>query len=213
MTAIADGATFDGETFYPHLVHLFNQLPEIKPWITTVLYDSACDSHELKWKFEDNLEIDLKTSLNPRRNKPITENLPRGMGKLTPYGNLICNAGITMDYQGCRYEKEKFIYQAPISEKNTSVCQTCNLKHQCCPSTTKGRVINISFDLLSHINPGDPPMAKRFKAIMTRRPSVERMIKRLKCDMSDDRLKKRSNECFQAYLDKSFIAFQILLRQ
>lgn len=213
VTAIADGATFDGETFYPHLLHLFNQLPEIKPWITTVLYDSACDNHDLKWKFEDNLEIDLKTSLNPRRNKTVTENLPKGMGKLTPYGNLICNAGITMDYQGCRYETEKFIYQAPISEKNTSVCQTCNLKHQCCPGATKGRVVNISFDLLSHINPGDPPMAKRFKAIMTRRPSVERMIKRLKCDMSDDRLKKRSNECFQAYLDKSFIAFQILLRQ
>ncbi|CAB1081580.1 hypothetical protein D1AOALGA4SA_9230, partial [Olavius algarvensis Delta 1 endosymbiont] len=36
----------------------------------------------------------------------------------------------------------------------------------------------------------DPPMAKRFKAIMTRRPSVERMIKRLKCDLGDDRLKK-----------------------
>jgi len=73
VIAIADAATFDGETFYPHLVHLFNQLPEIKPWITTVLYDSACDSHDLKWKFEDNLGIDLKTSLNPRRNKPITE--------------------------------------------------------------------------------------------------------------------------------------------
>ena len=212
VTAISDASTFDGETFYPHLVHLFNQLPEIKPWITTVLYDSACDNHDLKCKFEDNLEIDLKTSLNPRRNKTVTENLPKGMEKITPYGNLICNAGITMDYQGCRYEAEKFIYQAPISEENASVCQTCNLKNQCCPNATKGRVVNISFDILPHINPGDPPMAKRFKAIMTRRPSVERMIKRLKCDMSDDRLKKRSNECFQAYLDKSFIAFHILLR-
>ncbi|CAB1076534.1 hypothetical protein D1AOALGA4SA_4330, partial [Olavius algarvensis Delta 1 endosymbiont] len=35
------------------------------------------------------------------------------------------------------------------------------------------------------------------KAIMTRRPSVERMIKRLKCDLGDDRLKKRSNASFQ----------------
>jgi hypothetical protein len=34
-------------------------------------------------------------------------------------------------------------------------------------------------------------MAKRFKAIMTGRPSVERMIKRLKCDLADERLSKR----------------------
>ncbi len=35
---------------------------------------------------------------------------------------------------------------------------------------------------------------------MSRRPSVERMIKRLKCDLGDDRLSKRGNESFQAYL-------------
>jgi len=55
-------------------------------------------------------------------------------------------------------------------------------------------------------------MAKRFKAIMTRRPSVERMIKRLKCDLGDDRLKKRGNASFQAYLDITLVAFHILLR-
>ncbi|CAB1084811.1 hypothetical protein D1AOALGA4SA_12319 [Olavius algarvensis Delta 1 endosymbiont] len=38
------------------------------------------------------------------------------------------------------------------------------------------------------------------------------MIKRLKCDLGDDRLKKRSNASFQAYLDKTTIAFHILLR-
>jgi len=71
----------------------------------------------------------------------------------------------------------------------------------------------IKLNMLPHIDQNDPPMAKRFKAIMTRRPSVERMIKRLKCDMSDDRLTKRNNESFQAYLDKTLIAFHILLRQ
>ena len=55
-------------------------------------------------------------------------------------------------------------------------------------------------------------MAKRFKAIMRRRPSVERMIKRLKCDLGDDRLSKRGNESFQAYLDKTMIAYHLLLR-
>jgi hypothetical protein len=56
------------------------------------------------------------------------------------------------------------------------------------------------------------PMAKRYKAIMSRRPAVERMIKRLKCDFGDDRLTKRGNDSFQAYLDKTMIAFHVLLR-
>jgi hypothetical protein len=66
--------------------------------------------------------------------------------------------------------------------------------------------------MLPSIDPDDPPMAKRFKAIMMRRPAVERMIKRLKRDLSDDRLRKRSNDSFQAYLDKTLIAYQMLLR-
>ena len=66
--------------------------------------------------------------------------------------------------------------------------------------------------MLSSIDPDDPPMAKRFKVIMMRRPSVERMIKRLKRDLSDDRLRKRGNDSFQAYLDKTLIAYHMLLR-
>jgi len=67
--------------------------------------------------------------------------------------------------------------------------------------------------MLPSIDPDDPPMAKRFKVIMMRRPSVERMIKRLKRDLSDDRLrKKRGNDSFQAYLNKPLIAYHMLLR-
>ena len=73
-------------------------------------------------------------------------------------------------------------------------------------------MVNVSFDVLPHIDSQDPPMAKRFKAIMSRRPSIERMIKCLKCDLSDDRLRKRGNASFQAYLDKTMIAFHILIR-
>jgi hypothetical protein len=62
-----------------------------------VLYDSACDSQALKNKFRDQLGIELKASLNPRRKKSVTENLPKGMKKLTPYGNLVCNADFEMD--------------------------------------------------------------------------------------------------------------------
>jgi hypothetical protein len=210
--AIADGATFDGETLFPHVERLFAHLPELKPWVDRVLYDSACDNKALKEKFQGELGIDLKASLNPRRKKPVTENVPRGMEKITPYGTVICKAGHEMDYKGIRYEAEKFIYQAPCDENSIPVCLNCDHKMQCCPLSNTGRVINVSFDLLPHIDPQDPPMAKRFKAIMSRRPSVERMIKRLKCDLSDDRLKKRGNASFQAYLDKTMIAFHILLR-
>ncbi|CAB1075749.1 hypothetical protein D1AOALGA4SA_3561, partial [Olavius algarvensis Delta 1 endosymbiont] len=57
--AVADAATHDGETFFPHVVRLFAQYPEIKSWIDTVLYDSACDSQPLKDKFRDQLGIAL----------------------------------------------------------------------------------------------------------------------------------------------------------
>ena len=134
------------------------------------------------------------------------------MKKLTVYGNLVCSADFEMDYKGVRNETEKFIYQAPLDANEISVCDSCEQKPVCCPTAEKGRIVQVSFDMLSHIDPQDPPMAKRFKATMKRRPSVERMIKRLKCDLSDDRLKKRSNASFQAYLDKTMTAFHILLR-
>jgi hypothetical protein len=205
--AVADASTHDGETFFPHVAKLFEDYPLFGQWIDTVLYDSACDSQALKNKFNDELGIVLKASLNPRRKKTVTDFLPKGMEKITPYGNLICKAGFEMEYKGTRYETERFIYGAP-----TSACHTCEHKAICCPNADNGRKVQIPFDTLPHIDPNDPPMAKRFKALMTRRPSIERIIKRLKCDFGSDRLTKRSNTSFQAYLDKTMIAFHILLR-
>jgi hypothetical protein len=135
------------------------------------------------------------------------------MKKLTPFGNLTCINGIEMDYKGARYDSENFIYQAPLIEDGVFACADCENKPFCSPLSKNGRVVTIPFDMLPHIDINDPPMAKRFKAMMTRRPAVERMIKRLKCDLSDDRLSKRCNGSFQAYLDKTMIAFHILLRQ
>ncbi len=211
--AVSDAATYDGKTFFPHVERLFDHIPEIQPWIERVLYDSACDDQSLKDKFERELGLELKASMNPRRIQTVSTGLPKGMKKLSPFGVLTCKAGYEMDYKGMRSEAEKFIYQAPVNEKAVCPCTICKFKKECCPISQKGRVVNIPFDKLPHINRVDPPMAKRFKAIMTRRPSVERMIKRLKCDLSDDRLKKRGNKSFQAYLDKTMIAFHILLRQ
>ena len=210
---LCDAATFDGETLYPHVKKLFRDLSEIQSRIERVLYDSACDDQGLKKRFQDEFDIELKASLNPRRKKPVTENLPRAIAKITPYGEPICMAGYEMEYKGIRYANEKFIYQAPVDAAKLPVCLSCEEKQDCCPNSQRGRMINISFDVLPHIDSTDPPMAKRFKAIMRRRPSIERMIKRLKCDLGDDRLTKRGNASFQAYLDKTLFAFHILLHQ
>ncbi len=184
----------------------------MKPWIDRVLYDSACDNGKLKDTFMDRFGIELKASFNPRRRKSVTQNLPTCMAKITASGNLICIGGFEMDYKGARFDFDKFIYQAPLDENKVSVCSGCLHKLTCSPQSTKGRAVTLSFDMLPSIEPDDPPMAKRFKAIMMRRPSVERMIKRLKRDLSDDRLRKRGNDSFQAYLDKTLIAYHMLLR-
>ena len=211
-SAVSDASTFDGETLLPHVEMLFENLPAVQPWIDRVLYDSACDDGNLKKGFFNRFGIELKASFNPRRTKPVTENLPDGMAKMTASGSLICNGGFEMEYKGARFDYEKFIYQAPFDENEISVCSSCPEKPICSPESTKGRVVTISFDILPGIDPDDPPMAKRFKAIMMRRPAVERMIKRLKRDLSDDRLAKRGNESFQAYLDKTLIAYHMLLK-
>jgi hypothetical protein len=84
---------------------------------------------------------------------------------------------------------------------------------QCCHrDTASGRTISVSLDTLKPIDPSDPPMARRFQAIMTRRPSVERLIKRLRSNLVDDRLSKRGNASFQAYLDKTMISYPLLIR-
>ena len=211
--AVTDAATHDGQTFFPHVEKVFEHYPELAASTERVLYDSACDDAELKARFQDELGVELKASFNPRRAKAITKDLPRGIAKITPYGAPICLAGHELEYQGIRYDSEKFIYEAPRCDDGSSVCVSCSERAVCCNrSTQSGRTITVSFDTLAHIDPNDPPMAKRFKAIMTRRPSVERMIKRLKCDLGDDRLSKRGNESFQAYLDKTMIGYHLLIR-
>ena len=211
--AITDAATHDGQTFFPHVEKAFKQYPELATSIERVLYDSACDDAPLREKFKKELGVELKASFNPRRTQAITENLPRGMTKITAWGVPVCLAGHEMDYQGMRVANQTFIYKAPFDEMGDSVCTGCDQRKGCChESTQSGRTLTVSFDTLPQINSEDPPMSKRFKAIMTRRPSVERMIKRLKCDLGDDRLSKRGNASFQAYLDKTMIAYHLLLR-
>lgn len=209
---VADASTNDGRTVYPHVVKVFENYPELMQGINTIIYDSAADIAELKDRFRKEFGIELKASFNPRRKKEITVGLPRGIQRLTAYGYPVCLADYELEYQGIRWENEKYVYKSPDDDDGIPVCSSCRYKSECCPNSRTGRTVNISFDLLPHINPEDPPMAKRFKAIMSKRPSVERMIKRLKCDLSDDRLSKAGNTAFKAYLDKTLIGYHILLR-
>lgn len=210
---VSDASTNDGKTIFPHVKVLLETYPQLDGMIERLLYDSAADYEELKEKFENELEIELKASFNPRGKKAITEGLPRGITKLTPYGYPVCLNEYELEYQGMRIENEKYIYKSPLDDDGLSVCLGCKHKNACCPNSNTGRIVTIAFDLLPHINSDDPPMARKFKAIMARRPAVERMIKRLKCDLSDDRLSKAGNTAFKAYLDKTMIAYHLLLRE
>ena len=130
--AVSDAATHDGQTFFPHVEKVLGDHPDLAQSVRRVLYDSACDDAPLKQRFQDELGIELKASFNPRRSKAITEELPRGIEKITPYGVPICLAGHELDYQGIRYASEKFIYRAPHGDDGLSVCMGCRERAQCC---------------------------------------------------------------------------------
>ena len=111
VVAVSDASTHDGKTLYPHLEKLFADYTGtgLEENVKIVLYDSAADDSNLKKKVEDNLGIELKTSLNPRGRKTIKENLPRGMSELTPYGNLICLGRPCSKRLQWAFEKSDFI--------------------------------------------------------------------------------------------------------
>lgn len=211
--AMSDAASHDSTALVPHLDRFFATYPELKGKFDTLLADSAWDDAELKQTVEERFGLNLKTPVNPRSIKPVTVDLGRGMKSLSPVGTLTCQADREMSYEGASYQRETFIYHPPRLETGEVACLTCPLRDTCCRSdNTKGRQVEIPFTKLPHIDPGDPPMARRFKAIMRRRTAVERAIKRIKLDFGDDELTRRGNDAFQAHLDRSLIAFHLMLR-
>jgi hypothetical protein len=210
--AVTDAASHDSHTLEPSLRRLFDNLPLTRDWFDYVLDDGAAYDLDLMARIEEELGLRVRASMNPRRRSALIEELPRGMAKLTPYGDLICMDGHTMEYRGVRWQTDSFIYGPPLDEQQRPYCLNCLHQSGCCPHADKGRQATVHFDKLPHIQPKDPPMAKRFKAMMTRRPAVERVIKRVKCDLGDPQLTKRGNAAFQARLDKSMIALHVLLR-
>lgn len=211
--ALTDAASHDSNSLVPHLHRLRAQQPEWVEAADFLLDDSAADEAALRALLQEEFGLTLRTGINPRSRKAVTDALPRGMDRLTPYGELICLANHSLDYLSVRWKTGVFKYGPPQTETGESACLTCPLKEACCPRAAQGRTVTVPFDFLPHVDPHDPPMAKRFRAMMTRRPAVERVIKRLKYDVGAPQLSKRGNATFQARLDKTMIAFHLLLRQ
>ena len=211
--AMTDAATHDGEPVVPHLEIFFQTYPKLKSVFTTLLADAAYDDEETKQKVEDQFGLTLMTPVNPRSIRPRTEGLGRGMKALSPVGTLTCKADREMPYKGASFERERFLYDPPRLATGEVACLTCPFREACCRrDNTQGRQIEVAFDQLPHINPSEPPMAKRFKVLMRRRTAVERAIKRLKLDFGDDHLTRRGTIAFQAHLDRSLIALHLMLR-
>lgn len=211
--AMTDAATHDSAALVPHLDRLFTLYPELDGQFTNVLADAAWDDTALKEQVEKRFGLSLKTPVNPRSIKPITQSLGRGMKSLSPAGTLTCHADREMPFQGASHRRETFVYRAPRLDTGAVACHTCPVKATCCRSdNTNGRDAEIPFTMLPHIDPSDPPMARRFKAIIRRRTAVERAIKRVKLDFSDPQLSRRGNDAFQGHLDRSLIAFHWMLR-
>jgi hypothetical protein len=212
--AMTDGASHDSTALVPQLERVFLAHPILRNKFDTILADMAMDDLELKDAVEEHFGLILRTPINPRNRRPIIKDLPRGMKTLSPSGGLICKADREMSYRGVRFKSEEFLYGPPRTEAAKAACTACPLRLQCCQSSAaKGRHVAIPFDRLPHIDPGDPPMGKRFKALIRHRTAVERSIKRLKLDFGDPQLKRRGTASFQAHLDRSMIALHLSLRE
>lgn len=210
--AVADAASHDSKTIEASIDRLRQTQPWLKDWFEVLLDDGAADDADLKERLLRNQNLRLVCSSNPRGRKPITDDLPRGVAKITPNGEPVCLADNAFDYLGVRWDTEVFNFGPPRDTDGAAACPTCPLKDQCCPDAKEGRHITIPFALLPFINPEDPPLAKRYKAMLAKRTTIERLFKMLKWDLGTDQLTKRGNAAFQARLDKTLIAYQILLR-
>jgi hypothetical protein len=208
--AVSDAPTHDSRTLIPHLARLFERHPDLLPTISRVLDDSALDDAEIRDEVMTNFGIELVVDPNPRGRKPITNELPQGIDRITPGGTPFCIAGFPFDFLGCRHDSERFLFRAPNLPDGTPACSGCDLAPECLARGER-RHIAIPFERLPWINPDNPHLSVRFRKLMAKRPAIERIQKLMKFDYGDDRLTKRGSAAFQARLDKTLLTMHAVL--
>jgi hypothetical protein len=209
--AMSDAASHDSQSVVPHLNRLFTRHPELRTQVKRLLDDGAADDSKLKATVLDMFGIELLAPINPRRRKPIRDNLPRGIDHLTPRGVPVCQAGYPFDLLGFRKDTERFLFQASRDSDGEFVCTECSQRGDCYRGVSNGRVITISPDRVPWLDRDFPQLSKRYAKAMARRTSIERLQKLMKFDLGDDRLTKRGNDSFQANLDKTLFAMHVLI--
>jgi hypothetical protein len=209
--AMTDAASHDSQSLPGHVARVFKLYPDLKEAVTRVLDDGAADDQPLKDFFWEEWEIELLAPVNPRRRGSITKDLPRGIDHITPLGIPVCRNGYPFEFVTCRYDTQKFVFQAPRGEDGIPVCWQCPARPQCYRGNVGARRVTIGFERLPWLDPEFPQVSKRFAKIMARRTVIERLHKLMKDDFGDDRLSKRGTKAFQARLDKTLLAMHLSL--
>jgi hypothetical protein len=209
--ALSDAATHDSQSLAPHLERLFQLHPELQDALQRVLDDGAADDQSLKDLLRTTWDLELLAPINPRRRQPLCEGLPRGVDHITPTGTPVCQAGYPFDFVGCRHDTQRFLFRAPLDAQGLPVCQTCAERSACYRGRDGARQITVGFDRLPWIDPKFPQLSRRFALAMAHRTAIERLHKLMKYDYGDEQLTKRGNAAFQARLDKTLLAMQLVL--
>jgi hypothetical protein len=211
--AMTDAASHDSRSVEPHLARLFERLPQLKAAATRLLDDGAADDKDLKARVRRDFEIELLAPQNPRRRKLPTDDLPRGIEKITPKGTPMCLAGFPMDFLGCRRTSGHFLFAAPDGDDGRPVCGGCALKTQCCRPGTERRQASVAFGRLPWIDPEMPQLSRRHAKLIAQRTVIERVHNLMKHVYGEPRLRKRGTASQQATLDKTLWAMHVVLAQ
>jgi len=209
--AMSDAASHDSNSLVPHLTRLFEHHPQLQERVTCILDDGALDDAKIKKQVRKTFTIELLTPHNPRARKPIRGNLPRGVDHMTSQGVPVCNAGIPLDFLGCRHQDERFLFRAPDNENGTPVCGGCPKASTCLREGSTRRHVSVPFSRLPFIDPKRPHLSRRHQISMAQRTVIERIHKLMKFDYGDSRLTRRGNDAFQARLDKTLLAMHLVL--
>jgi hypothetical protein len=213
--AMTDAATHDSRSVEPHLARLFARLPELTGVVKRLLDDGAADDKALKDQVKTDFDVELLTPQNPRQRKALTNDLPRGIAKITPTGTPVCIAGFPMDLLGCRHTSGHFLFAAPNGDDGRPVCEGCplTLKARCCQPGTQRRHASVAFERLPWIDPKMPQLSQRFATAMAARTVIERVHNLMKHVYGEPRLRRRGTASAQATLDKTLWAMHVVLAQ